>query len=78
MSNEKDYKDVDIASDNIDDRRPGSITEDGQEPTLEEQQQLRHVSDTIPLAAWLVAVVELAERFTYYGLTGPFREFSLP
>lgn len=37
--------------------------------------ELRHVGDKIPISAWLVAVVELAERFTYYGLTGPFQNY---
>ncbi|KAK9459794.1 POT family-domain-containing protein [Lipomyces oligophaga] len=36
---------------------------------------LRRVSDRLPTAAWLVAVVELCERFTYYGLTGPFMNY---
>ena len=36
---------------------------------------LRHIGDKIPYSAWLVAVVELAERFTYYGLTGPFQNY---
>ena len=48
-------------------------TADGGEPTEAEEAALRHVGDKIPYSAWLVAVVELAERFTYYGLTGPFR-----
>lgn len=51
----------------------GSITEDGAEPTEQELATLRHIGDKIPISAWLVAVVELAERFTYYGLTGPWR-----
>ncbi|KAK9235939.1 POT family-domain-containing protein [Lipomyces kononenkoae] len=36
---------------------------------------LRRVADRLPAAAWLVAVVELCERFTYYGLTGPFMNY---
>ncbi|KAK9379358.1 POT family-domain-containing protein [Kockiozyma suomiensis] len=36
---------------------------------------LRRVSDRLPPAAWLVAIVELCERFTYYGLTGPFMNY---
>ena len=53
----------------------GSFGEDGDEPTPDELATLRHVGDKIPLSAWLVAVVELAERFTYYGLTGPFQNY---
>lgn len=40
------------------------MAEDEFEPTLEELQTLRHIGDKIPYTAWLVAVVELAERFT--------------
>jgi hypothetical protein len=35
-----------------------------EEPTEEELATLRRVGDKIPYTAWLVAVVELAERFT--------------
>ncbi|KAF9931534.1 peptide transporter ptr2 [Mortierella antarctica] len=48
---------------------------DGREPTLEEQSTLRRVADTIPASAWLVVVVEFCERFTYYGLSGPFQNY---
>ncbi|ODQ63433.1 PTR2-domain-containing protein [Nadsonia fulvescens var. elongata DSM 6958] len=44
-------------------------------PTFEEEQTLRHISDKLPSAAWLVAVVELCERFTYYGVSGPFQNY---
>ncbi|KAI5807368.1 POT family-domain-containing protein [Peziza echinospora] len=50
-------------------------TADGGQPTEAEEATLRHVGDKIPYSAWLVAVVELAERFTYYGLTGPFQNY---
>ncbi|KAJ7216307.1 MFS peptide transporter [Mycena pura] len=43
-------------------------------PTSEELATLRHVGDKIPLSAWLVALIALSERFTYYGLTAPFRK----
>ena len=36
---------------------------------------LRHVSSSIPLSCWLVAIVELAERFSYYGLSAPFQNY---
>ncbi|KAG0053833.1 peptide transporter ptr2 [Gryganskiella cystojenkinii] len=51
------------------------IEGDGREPTLEEESTLRRVADTIPAAAWLVVVVEFCERFTYYGLSGPFQNY---
>lgn len=43
--------------------------------TLEEIKTLRHVSGSIPMRCWLVAVVELAERFSYYGLSTPFQNY---
>lgn len=44
-------------------------------PTDEELVTLRKVRDAFPLSAFLIAIVELAERFTYYGLTGPFQNY---
>ncbi|KAI3393743.1 hypothetical protein diail_3744 [Diaporthe ilicicola] len=51
------------------------MTADGDEPTDEEKQTLRKVSDKLPWSAFLVCVVELCERFTYYGLSGPFQNY---
>ncbi|KAL8279906.1 hypothetical protein RQP46_007756 [Phenoliferia psychrophenolica] len=44
-------------------------------PTEEERKTLRLVADRIPLAAVLIAVVEFAERASYYGTSGPFSNF---
>lgn len=41
-------------------------------PTEEEKLTLRRVAGHIPISAWLVVIVEFAERFSYYGTTGPF------
>ncbi|ODV70252.1 PTR2-domain-containing protein [Hyphopichia burtonii NRRL Y-1933] len=49
--------------------------DEGREPTEYEMKNLRHVSEKIPLRCWLVAVVELGERFTYYGLSAPFQNY---
>ncbi|KAL7662977.1 Peptide transporter PTR2 [[Candida] zeylanoides] len=49
--------------------------DEGREPTLEELKTLRHVAERIPISCWLVALVELCERFSYYGLTGPFQNY---
>lgn len=38
-------------------------------PTEEEFATLPRVPGTIPWTAWTVAVVEFAERFSYYGTT---------
>ena len=48
---------------------------EGDEPTEEERNTLRHVSDKLPWSAWLVAMIELCERFAYYGLSGPFQNY---
>ena len=45
------------------------------EPTEEEKKTLRKVSDKLPWAAFLVAIIELCERFTYYGASGPFQNY---
>ncbi|GEQ69148.1 hypothetical protein JCM33374_g2819 [Metschnikowia sp. JCM 33374] len=50
--------------------------EDGREPTELEMSTLRHVSEKIPLRCWYIAVIELAERFTYYGLSAPFQNYA--
>jgi POT family proton-dependent oligopeptide transporter len=42
-----------------------------------EKRNLRRVCDDISLDIFLVAVVELAERFTYRSITAPMREFYL-
>ncbi|VVT54161.1 uncharacterized protein SAPINGB_P003937 [Magnusiomyces paraingens] len=47
----------------------------GYVPTEEELETLRKVPDSLPMSAWSVAVVELCERFTYYGITGPFQNY---
>ncbi|CAH2354743.1 peptide transporter Ptr2p [[Candida] railenensis] len=49
--------------------------DEGREPTLEELKTLRHVAERIPLSCWLVAVVELCERFAYYGISGVFQNY---
>jgi POT family proton-dependent oligopeptide transporter len=48
---------------------------DGEEPTVEEKRTLRHVGEMLPARIWLVAVVELCERFTYYGMQGLFQNY---
>jgi POT family proton-dependent oligopeptide transporter len=50
-------------------------TADGEEPTEEEKKTLRHVGEWLPPRVWLVAVVELCERFTYYGMQGLFQNY---
>ncbi|KAG5291130.1 di/tri peptide transporter 2 [Histoplasma capsulatum G186AR] len=51
------------------------LTPDGEEPTDLEKATLQHVAENLPLSAWLVAMVELSERFTYYGMNGLFQNY---
>jgi len=44
-------------------------------PTEEERMTLRRVSDFIPWNAYLIAIVELAERFSFYGSSVVFTNF---
>ncbi|OAG03645.1 PTR2-domain-containing protein [Paraphaeosphaeria sporulosa] len=44
-------------------------------PTAEDYALLPKVADKLPWGAFLVAIVELCERFAYYGLSGPFQNY---
>lgn len=63
----------------VDEKMNGDATSvfpmEGEEPSENERQTLRHVSDKLPWSAFLVALVELCERFAYYGLSGPFQNY---
>lgn len=48
---------------------------DDNKPTEDEQLSLRKVPDSLPWSASLIAIVELCERFAYYGLSGPFQNY---
>ncbi|KAH6884930.1 POT family protein [Thelonectria olida] len=50
-------------------------TADGEEPNEYEKQTLRRVGENLPASAYLIAVVELTERFTYYGAQGLFQNY---
>lgn len=55
--------------------------EDYTVPTAEEQATLRKIAGGIPPIAYLICVVELAERASYYGAKGVFSnymQFPLP
>jgi hypothetical protein len=52
-----------------------SETADGEEPNEEEKGTLRRVGESLPFSAWLIAIVELSERFTYYGMSGIFQNY---
>lgn len=57
------------------DEKAMADTPDGGEPTEIEKKSLRHIAENLPLSAWLVAIVELSERFTYYGMQGLFQNY---
>ncbi|EPX71611.1 PTR family peptide transporter [Schizosaccharomyces octosporus yFS286] len=44
-------------------------------PTDEEFKTLKRVPSGVPFAAWVICVVELCERFAYYGLSVPFQNY---
>ncbi|KAG5977772.1 hypothetical protein E4U56_006891 [Claviceps arundinis] len=48
---------------------------DGEEPSDHERSTLRRVGENLPASAFLIAVVELTERFTYYGAQGLFQNY---
>lgn len=51
-------------------------TPDGDEPNERELKALRKTSDKIPWSAFLVAIVELCERFTFYGLYSSLQSYQ--
>lgn len=44
-------------------------------PNAREQKTLQRVGERLPFAVFLVAVIELCERFTYYGCQGTFQNY---
>jgi len=59
----------------VDDDDDDSVHEGLEFPTEEELATLRRVSDALPWTAYMIAVVELAERFSYYGASAVFVNF---
>lgn len=51
-------------------------TNDGDEPSEHERNTLRRIGENIPMSSYLIAVVELCERFTYYGAQGLFQNYA--
>jgi hypothetical protein len=45
------------------------------EPSPHELATLRRVPAKIPWTAFVIALVELCERFAFYGLSGPFQNY---
>lgn len=61
-------KSVDLSHPSIDEKQPetsrdgDSIIEGSEDVTEHELATLRHVADRLPITAWLVVIVEFAER----------------
>jgi POT family proton-dependent oligopeptide transporter len=51
----------------FEDAEAGSAYDGEEEPTEHERKTLRRIGDKFPASAYLIAVVELCERFAYYG-----------
>ncbi|KAG5638605.1 hypothetical protein H0H81_011495 [Sphagnurus paluster] len=71
---------VEKAGSSTDDIAEGSLVLDGIHdgltfPTEEERLTLRRVPDSIPWNVYLIALVELAERFSFYGSSVVFTNF---
>ncbi|KAF2008440.1 PTR2-domain-containing protein [Aaosphaeria arxii CBS 175.79] len=72
----KDYlSDDDVGKEVSSDRETQYLTGDSDEAGREDLEHLPHVADKLPYGAFLVAIVELCERFAYYGLSGPFQNY---
>ena len=52
-------------------------TAEGEPATEEEIKNLFHVVDDIPIGVWLASFVASAERFAWFGATGPLRTANL-
>lgn len=66
----------DEKSPNIDSQEDDDVdTPVGGEPNKREQQTLQRIGERLPFAVFLVAVIELCERFTYYGCQGTFQNY---
>ncbi|KAI1340570.1 PTR2-domain-containing protein [Xylariaceae sp. FL0016] len=57
------------------DKPSQAITADDDEPNEHEKQTLRRIGDSLPWSAFTIAIVELCERFTYYGASGLFQNY---
>lgn len=59
----------------VDNNDPNRIMEGSEGVTHHEFDTLRHVSDSFPVATWMIVVVEFAERWTYYGTANLFGNY---
>lgn len=59
-------------------RSANTVSTKSQRLSLGDLKDLRRVVDDIPLRLWAVAVIGFWERFTFWGLTAPWRTCSMP
>ncbi|EFQ32895.1 POT family protein [Colletotrichum graminicola] len=74
---------LDLESQDASLEHPRSVVDDESypAPTEEERSTLRKVADSIPITAWSLCVVEMAERASFYGVKAVFNnylQFPLP
>ncbi|PVF97460.1 PTR2-domain-containing protein [Serendipita vermifera] len=55
--------------------KPDEYIPNSEGVTQHEYDTLQHVGDALPLSAWLVVIVEFAERWSYYGTTNIFNNY---
>ena len=51
-----------------------TLSSDGANETSNQDEDLPHVADRIPVSAWLVILISTLERFAFFGIREPFRE----
>ncbi|GKT55655.1 oligopeptide transporter [Colletotrichum tofieldiae] len=62
-------------SDRLEKSELGGVQENIKHDSSKETEGLRKAADAIPSAAWLVMLLTMAERFSFYGMTAPFMNF---
>lgn len=70
--NDTDTNSTDVGGEPVYDAKNNLV---GYTPSQTDLLTLPKIADRLPVSAWSVALVELAERFTYYGITGPFQNY---
>jgi proton-dependent oligopeptide transporter, POT family len=50
----------------------GAADGDGASPSND---GLRRVADSLPLSVWLIATIEMCERFAHFGALGPMQNY---
>lgn len=67
---------IDLNSKNSEDSGESDVDKDKDKlPTEDDRRLLRRVPDIIPFAAFTIVIVELCERFSFYGLSGVFQNY---